>query len=111
MVVTCYPFLHILAVRRPPSKPRQSSASDGSVTNLKSLSLTARTHASRSASRLNLTPTIHAHRAPGSIALWLSFPGLVGELGFVSGVECLDNCALGLIDLGLDLEHHGLVDW
>lgn len=31
----------------------------------------------------------------------------------MSGVECLDtcNCAQGLIDLGLDLEHHGLVDW
>jgi BRCT domain type II-containing protein len=64
MVVTCYPFLHILAVRRPTSKPRQSSASDGSVTNLKSLSLTARTHASRSASRLNLTPTAPLAQLP-----------------------------------------------
>lgn len=111
MVVTCYPFLHI----RCPSAPLQAPSIQClcaltwvsyNLTNLKSLS-------DRSHSRLTvrLTAQPHALRAPGSIALWLSFPGLVSELGFVSGVECLDNCALGLIDLGLDLEHHGLVDW
>ena len=104
MVVTCYPFLqYSLSVG-----PHPSPVNPVPLTGQLQISLSDRSH-----SRLTvcLTAQPHAHRAPGSIALWLSFPGLVGELGFVSGVECLDNCALGLIDLGLDLEHHGLVDW